>query len=95
LSGNSIVLTNDSGKVWAEYYDTDGTIRGRDWDGTGFAGNWKIDGSTLCVDYSSNGEDWCGQFIEGDDGSIAYYKDGKFQKTYPKSVIKPGNPQQL
>jgi hypothetical protein len=95
LIGNSIVLTNDSGETWAEYYDTDGTIHGRDWDGTEFAGNWKIDGNTLCADYSSVGEDWCGQFVEHNDGSIAYYKDGKFQKTYLKSILKPGNPQQL
>ncbi len=95
LSGNSIVETNNLGKVWAEYYDPDGTIRGRDWDGAKFAGNWKIDGSTLCVDYSNIADDWCGQFIEGDDGSIAYYKDGKFQKTYPRSVVQSGNPQGL
>lgn len=95
LVGNSIVLTNDGGGIWAEYYDANGTIRGRDWHGNQFAGNWKIDKSTLCVDYSSVGEDWCGQFIEGEEGSIDYYKDGKFQKTYPRSVLQQGNPQKL
>jgi hypothetical protein len=95
LSGNSIVQTNSGGEIWAEYYDPNGMIRGRNWDGAKFAGTWKVDARTLCVDYDSVGEDWCGQFIEGDDGSIAYYKDGKFQKTYPKSVLKSGNPQEL
>lgn len=95
LIGNSIVDTGGSGKIWAEYYDPNGTVRGRNQEGAKFAGNWKIDGNTLCVDYSSIGEDWCGQFAEGDDGAIDYYKDGKFRKTYPKSTLQAGNPQHL
>jgi len=95
LIGNSIVEPSSSGKLWVEYYDPNGTVRGRDRAGTAFAGAWKIEGNTLCVDYVSIGVDWCGQFAEGSDGSIDYYRDGKFRKTYPRSVLQPGNPQNL
>lgn len=95
LIGNSIVEPSSSGKLWVEYYDPNGTVRGRNRDGVAFAGAWTISGNTLCVDYVSIGADWCGQFAEGSDGSIDYYRDGKFRKTYPRSVLQPGNPQNL
>lgn len=95
LVGNSIVEANFEGKIWAEYFAPDGTLRGRTDDGRPFDGSWKIEGDTLCVDYSSIARDWCGQFAEGADGSIDYYRDGKFRKTYPRSVLQKGNPQNL
>jgi hypothetical protein len=95
LIGNSIVEPNSSGKAWVEYFDPNGAVRGRSREGTAFSGAWTITGNTLCVDYTSIGEDWCGQFAEGSDGSIDYYRDGKFRKTYPRSVLQPGNPEQL
>jgi hypothetical protein len=49
----------------------------------------------LCVDYRSIARDWCGQFAEASDGSIDYYKDGKFRKNYARSVLQKGNPQNL
>jgi len=95
LVGNSIVEANLEGKTWVEYFAPDGTLRGRADDGRRFDGSWKIDGNTLCVDYHSIASDWCGQFTEGADGSINYYKDGKFSKTFPRSVLQKGNPQNL
>lgn len=95
LIGNSIVEPTSGGKAWVEYFDPNGTVRGRSREGVAFSGSWTITGNTLCIDYSSTGEDWCGQFAEGSDGSIDYYRDGKFRKTYPRSVLQPGNPQQL
>src|SRR5687767_14383192 len=95
LVGNSIVQANLEGKTWVEYFAPDGTLRGRADDGRRFDGSWKIDGNTLCVDYHSIASDWCGQFAEGADGSINYYKDGRFAKTFPRSVLQKGNPQNL
>jgi hypothetical protein len=95
LAGNSIVMSNVDGKIWAEYFAPDGTLRGRSDRGRLFGGTWKIEGTTLCVDYDSVGSDWCGQFTEGADGSISYYEDGHFKKTYPRSVLQEGNPQNL
>jgi hypothetical protein len=95
LAGNSIVEANLEGKIWAEYFAPDGTLRGRTDDGRRFDGSWKIEGNTLCVDYHSIARDWCGQFAEGADGSIDYYKDGKFRKNYPRAVLQKGNPQNL
>jgi hypothetical protein len=95
LVGNSIVQANLEGETWVEYFAPDGALRGRADDGRRFDGSWKIDGNTLCVDYHSIASDWCGQFTEGADGSINYYKDGKFAKTFPRSVLQKGNPQNL
>jgi hypothetical protein len=95
LSGNSIVEANAAGSAWAEYFAPDGTLRGRTDDGRRFDGLWKIDGNTLCVDYRSIARDWCGQFAEGADGSIDYYENGRFKKSYPRSVLQQGNPQNL
>ena len=95
LIGNSIVETNFDGRIWAEYYDPNGTLRGRTEDGRLFDGAWKIDGNTLCVDYHSIARDWCGQFAEASDGSIDYYRDGRFRKNYSRSVLQDGNPQKL
>lgn len=95
LAGNSIVEANGEGKVWAEYFAPDGTLRGRADDSRRFDGSWKLEGNTLCVDYRSIARDRCGQLAEGSDGSIDDYKDGKFRKTYPRSVLQKGNPQNL
>ena len=95
LVGNSIVEANLEGMTWAEYFAPDGTLRGRTEDGRRFDGSWKIDGNTLCVDYHSIANDWCGQFAESADGSINYYQDGKFAKTFPRSVLQKGNPENL
>ncbi len=95
LVGNSVVEANLEGMIWVEYFAPDGTLRGRTDDGRRFDGSWQIDGNTLCVDYHSIASDWCGQFAEGANGSIDYYKDGKFAKTYPRSVLQKGNPQNL
>jgi len=96
LIGNSLVETGADGKIWAEYYDPNGTLRGTTlFDGRLFDGTWKIDGNTLCVDYHSIARDWCGQFAEAADGSIDYYEDGKFQKNYPRSLLQKGNPRNL
>ena len=95
LVGNSIVEANVEGKIWAEYFAPDGTLRGRTDDGRPFDGFWTIEGNTLCVDYNGTAPGWCGQFAEGADGSIDFYKDGKFRKTYPRSVLQKGNPQSL
>jgi hypothetical protein len=95
LSGNSIVEKNVEGKIWAEFFDPKGILRGRTSDGRLFDGTWKIEGNTLCVDYHSIARDWCGQFAEASDGSIDYYRDGKFRKNYSRAILQRGNPQNL
>jgi hypothetical protein len=95
LVGNSIVEKDVDGRIWAEYFDPDGTLRGRTSDGRTFGGTWKITGDTLCVDYRAIARDWCGQFADGSDGSFDYYRDGKFRKSYSPAVLQQGNPQNL
>lgn len=95
LIGNSVIEQNADGRIWAEYYDPNGTVRGHNWRGKRFAGTWKIDGNKICVDYTSIGNDWCAQFVEGKDGAIDSYKDGRLRKSYPKSILQTGNPRNL
>jgi hypothetical protein len=95
LVGNSVVEAIAEGKIWAEYFAPDGTLRGRTSDGRPFDGFWTIEGNTLCVDYNGTAPGWCGQFAEGADGSIDLYRNGKFRRTYPRSVLQKGNPQNL
>jgi hypothetical protein len=95
LVGNSIVEANVEGKIWAEYFAPDGTLRGRTDDGRPFDGFWTIEGDTLCVDYNGTAPGWCGQFAERAGGSIDLYRNGKFRRTYPRSVLQKGNPQNL
>lgn len=95
LIGNSVIEKNAEGKIWAEYYDPNGTVRGHNWRGKRFTGTWKIDGNKICVDYFSIGNDWCAQFAEGKDGTIDSYKDGRLRKSFPRSILQTGNPQNL
>lgn len=95
LIGNSLMMRNDSGQTWAEYYDPSGQVRGHNWRGKRFVGSWKITGDQICVDYTSIGSDWCAQFAEGEDGTIHSFRDGKFLKSYPRSVLQSGNPESL
>jgi hypothetical protein len=89
------VEANAEGKIRALYFAPDGTLRSRADDGRRFDGTWKIEGNTLCTSYDSSPPDWCGQFTESVDGSMDFYRDGRFWRTYPRSVLQKGNPQNL
>jgi hypothetical protein len=95
LAGNSIIQKDSAGKIWAEYFDPNGTLRGHDTAGRRFGGSWTIEGDTLCVDYTSIAHDWCGQFAEASDGSIDRYDENRWRQNYPRSVLQKGNPEQL
>lgn len=95
LVGNSVVEVNSEGKTFAEYFDPDGTLRGRMEDGRRFDGSWTIEGNTLCIDYSGTAPGWCTQFADGADGALDAFKNGTFRRRYPRSVLQKGNPQNL
>ena len=74
IIGNTATGT-DSGTRWSEYYEPNGTIRGR-WANDPYQGKWTVSGSEMCFDYAGTSDDGCWTMtLEGDD--ITYYKKGK------------------
>lgn len=67
LSGNTL-QGSALKKPYAEYYDPDGTIRGK-----GYSGTWKVEGNTGCMDYGSGYSCWTGKI---DGPANIWYKDG-------------------
>ena len=64
---------------WSEYYQPDGTIRGRSHHGSGEVhptqGKWTISGSEMCFDYVGSGDAGCWTIsVAGNE--IAYHKEG-------------------
>ncbi len=76
---------------WSEYYQPDGTIRGRTDDGTNngpYQGKWTLSGSEMCFVYDDSGDVGCWKIsIERDE--ITYSKKGKHDT---KGTLLKGNP---
>ena len=79
---------------WAEYYQPDGTIRGRTDDGTNdgpYRGKWTVSGSEMCFNYDDSGDVGCWAIsVEGDE--ITYSKEGDHDV---KGTLLKGNPKNL
>ncbi len=72
---------------WSEYYQPDGTIRGRTDDGS-FQGKWTVSGSEMCFDYDDSGDAGCWTIsVAGNE--IAYHKEGEHEVT---GTLVKGNP---
>lgn len=80
LSGNTLQGSGTE-NAYVEYYDTDGTLRGGN-----YAGMWKVDGDTACMDYGNGFSCWTAKI----DGSASiWYKNGAVDAVGMKL---PGNP---
>jgi hypothetical protein len=72
---------------WSEYYQSDGTIRGRTDDGP-YQGKWTLSGSEMCFVYDDSGDVGCWRIsVEGDE--VTYHKKGKHDMT---GTLVKGNP---
>ncbi len=87
--GNTATGT-EQGTGWSEYYQSNGTIRGR-WGNGPYQGKWTVTGSEMCFDYAGFEDDGCWTMsIEGDE--ISYYKKGNPDGT---AKLLKGNPKNL
>jgi hypothetical protein len=77
----------DEGTRWSEYYQPNGTIKGR-WSNDPYQGKWTVSGSEMCFDYAGSADDGCWTMsVKGDE--ITYYKKGKHDGT---GKLLKGNP---
>lgn len=81
LSGNTL-QGSGSKSAYVEYYDPDGTIRGKD-----YTGKWSVKGDTGCMAYGDGAESCWTAYIDG--AAAIWYKDGKVDAT---GMSIPGNP---
>ena len=87
IVGNTAVSTG-GGERWSEYYQPDGTIRGRSEHGT-MQGKWTVSGSEMCFDYVGSGAASCWTIsVEGNE--ITYYRKEKHK--HNTATLLKGNP---
>ncbi|MDY0871809.1 hypothetical protein [Dongia rigui] len=82
IGGNSVQGNMDSSGPYAEFYQADGVIKGKD-----YAGKWTIEGDTMCFEYDGTPKDCWSVEISGD--QVKWLKDGK---SGGSGTIVPGNP---
>jgi hypothetical protein len=84
LSGDGIkMLMSDvtvegkmnDGSSYSEFYEADGKIKAKD-----YAGNWTVEGNSMCFVYSSNPKKMCYQIGTNASG-IDWIHDGKVEGT--------------
>lgn len=76
VSGATVDGQMSDGTAYSEYYDADGTIKGKD-----YQGKWTIEGDMMCFAYQADGSDKaCWQVAKNADG-VAWMKDGKVEGT--------------
>lgn len=85
VSGKTVEGTmTDTGR-YAEFYDADGTIRGKD-----YTGAWSIEGDTMCFKYGDDPADCWEVGKAGDE--VLWIKDGAVLGT---GAVREGNPNQF
>jgi len=74
VSGMTVEGMMNDGMAYSEYYDEDGTIKGKD-----YQGKWMVEGDMMCFVYKEDGSDKaCWQVARTADG-VAWMKDGKVE----------------
>lgn len=77
------------GAPYSEYYDANGTLRGKDATGA-TSGTWKVTGDTVCFTYSSAATSAADCYTVNQDGTNVYwYQNGEFSEA---TTYVQGNP---
>nr|WP_298682804.1 hypothetical protein [uncultured Dongia sp.] len=82
IGGNSVQGNMDASGPYAEFYQADGIIKGKD-----YTAKWTVEGDTMCFLYDGSPKDCWAVEITGD--QVKWWKDGKSGGT---GTILPGNP---
>jgi len=88
VAGNTI-----KGPKFSEYYDPDGSIRGREIEDTDeeYLGSWHVDGDQLCVAFPSHNYTSCVAITPEEGGAYDFADEGR----HSKRTIAAGNPGKL
>ncbi len=92
IIGNTAIAVEEVHR-WSEYYQPDGTIRGRSDHGQGefhpTPGKWTVSGSEMCFNYVGSGDAGCWTIsVEGNE--ITFYSKEKDEMN--KATLLKGNP---
>jgi serine/threonine protein kinase len=95
IIGDTLTGKSGGGMKWTEYYEpSKGEERKGDIRGKGFtklyAGQWKISGSLMCLDYKDDEDDGCWTLALNGNTVTWYKPNGK--EYPPSSILIPGNP---
>jgi hypothetical protein len=82
VSGNTVQGAMVATGPYAEFYQADGTIKGKD-----YTGVWGIDGDKMCFQYGTDPQS-CWQ-VGRDGDAVQWIKDGKVEGT---GTVAKGNP---
>ena len=70
IADSTVTGNMDASGPYAEFYQADGTIKGKDYQGT-----WTVEGDTMCFAYPDTPKDCYALDIEAD--QVRWLKDGK------------------
>ncbi len=82
IGGNTVEGAMVATGPYAEFYQSDGTIKGKD-----YTGAWSVEGDAMCFQYGSDPKSCWQVAREGDE--VQWVKDGKVEGT---GAVAPGNP---
>ena len=82
IGGNTVEGAMVATGPYAEFYQADGTIKGKD-----YTGAWSIDGDAMCFQYGTDPKS-CWQVV-GEGNQVQWVKDGKVDGT---GTVAKGNP---
>ncbi|HEX3204483.1 MAG TPA: hypothetical protein VHQ67_07015, partial [Nitrospiraceae bacterium] len=82
VAGNTVQGAMVATGPYAEFYQADGTIKGKD-----YTGVWGIDGDKMCFQYGSDPQSCWNVARDGD--AVQWIKDGKVEGT---GTVAKGNP---
>ena len=91
IVNNSVSGVLTAGDKWAEFYASDGAIRGEN-NGEPYTGSWQITGPVMCFDYAGTQYDGCNT-IEVTGDKVRFFElDGGPSSLYPTGMLAQGNP---
>ena len=82
VAGNTVQGAMEATGPYVEFYQADGTIKGKD-----YTGAWSIDGDAMCFQYGSDPKSCWQVARKGDE--VEWMKDGKVDGT---GTVAAGNP---
>lgn len=82
ISDKTVTGAMESSGDYAEFYQADGAIKGKD-----YTGMWTVEGDSMCFQYGSDPKSCWQVGVEGD--QIQWIKDGKVEGT---GIAVDGNP---